>query len=229
MPPSWQGTRWLDVLKVQVCFRLIDRGSDWRLHRHWYAQSALRDPLGTDRVIASNTLYRCLDKLVALIVTLDGFPLAYEVMPGNTTDQTTLAGFLAQIEQQYGRSLRVWTSSWASTRSARSTPVWRGPDRRPRTRDAAVVRRDVERAAVSMIAGSGDRPVDAASYRPLLRTDSSASETAHCAAEHRAPSQEPVLPACARLSRVGTRYAGLGGQCSIVRLVYGPGKGGART
>ena len=29
-------------------------------------------------------------------------------MPGNTTDQTTLAGFLEQIEQQYGRSQRVW-------------------------------------------------------------------------------------------------------------------------
>ncbi len=169
LPPSRQGTRWLDVLKVQVCYRLIDPGSDWRLHRHWYAQSAMRDLLGTDPVLASNTLYRCLDKLVvhkraffsflrarwttlfdarfdvllydltstyfesdppfdgkrrfgysrdkrsdcvqvviALIVTPDGFPLAYEVMPGNTTDQTTLAGFLEQIEQQYGRSQRVW-------------------------------------------------------------------------------------------------------------------------
>ena len=169
LPPSRQGTRWLDVLKVQVCYRLIDPGSDWRLHRHWYHHSALRDLLGTDRVIPSDTLYRCLDKLVmhkraffsflrarwttlfdarfdvllydltstyfesdppfdgkrrfgysrdkrsdcvqvviALIVTPDGFPLAYEVMPGNTTDQTTLAGFLEQIEQQYGRSQRVW-------------------------------------------------------------------------------------------------------------------------
>ena len=169
LPPSRQGTRWLDVLKVQVCYRLIDPGSDWRLHRHWYHHSALRDLLGTDRVLTSDTLYRCLDKLVAhkraffsflrarwttlfdarfdvllydltstyfesdppfdgkrrfgysrdkrsdcvqvviaLIVTPDGFPLAYEVMPGNTTDQTTLAGFLAQIEQQYGRSQRVW-------------------------------------------------------------------------------------------------------------------------
>jgi hypothetical protein len=169
LPPSRQGTRWLDVLKVQVCYRLIDPGSDWRLHRHWYAHSALRDLLGTDRVLTSDTLYRCLDKLVvhkraffsflrtrwttlfdarfdvllydltstyfesdppfddkrrfgysrdkrsdcvqvviALIVTPDGFPLAYEVMPGNTTDQTTLAGFLEQIEQQYGRSQRVW-------------------------------------------------------------------------------------------------------------------------
>ena len=38
-----EGTRWLDILKVQVCYRLIDPGSDWRLHRHWYEHSALRD------------------------------------------------------------------------------------------------------------------------------------------------------------------------------------------
>ena len=37
-----------------------------------------------------------------------GFPLAYEVMPGNTSDKTTLKDFLAQIEAQYGRSDRVW-------------------------------------------------------------------------------------------------------------------------
>ena len=60
-----QGTRWLDMLKVQVCYRLIDPGSDWRLHRHWFEHSALRDLLGCDRVIASTTLYRCLDKLTA--------------------------------------------------------------------------------------------------------------------------------------------------------------------
>ena len=64
LPASRQGTRWLDVLKVLVCYRLIDPGSEWRLHRQWYEHSALRDLLGCDRVLASNTLYRCLDKLV---------------------------------------------------------------------------------------------------------------------------------------------------------------------
>ena len=169
LPASRQGTRWLDIVKVLVCYRLIDPGSEWRLHRQWYEHSALRDLLGCDRVLASNTLYRCLDKLVvhkeaffsflherwtrlfdarfdvvlydltstyfesdppfedkrqfgysrdkrsdcvqvviALIVTPDGFPLAYEVMPGNTSDNTTLAGFLEKIEKQYGRSDRVW-------------------------------------------------------------------------------------------------------------------------
>ena len=64
LPASRQGTRWLDILKVLVCYRLIDPGSEWRLHRQWYEHSALRDLLGCDRVLASNTLYRCLDKLV---------------------------------------------------------------------------------------------------------------------------------------------------------------------
>ncbi len=169
LPPSRQGTRWLDILKIQVCYRLIDPGSEWRLHRHWYEHSALRDLLGCDRAIADDTFYRCLDKLlahkqaffsylrgrwaalfdarfdvllydltstyfesdprsedkrrfgysrdkrpdcvqvvIALIVTPEGFPLAYEVMAGNTADQTTLADFLEKIERQYGRSDRVW-------------------------------------------------------------------------------------------------------------------------
>ena len=168
--PSRQGTRWLDVLKTLVCYQLIDPGSEWRLHRHWYGHSAMRDLLGSPMAaIAGDTLYRCLDKLaghkraffsflrdrwetlfdarfdvllydltstyfesdptfsdkrrfgysrdkrsdcvqvvIALIVTPEGFPLAYEVMPGNTSDKTTLADFLKKIEAQYGRSDRVW-------------------------------------------------------------------------------------------------------------------------
>ena len=64
LPASRQGTRWLDILKIQVCYRLIDPGSEWRLHRLWYEHSALRDLLGCDRAIADDTLYRCLDKLL---------------------------------------------------------------------------------------------------------------------------------------------------------------------
>ncbi len=170
LPPSRQGTRWLDVLKTLVCHRLIDPGSEWRPHRHWYQHSAMADLLGSPvAVVGDDTLYRCLDKLaarqraffaflrerwetlfdarfdvllhdltstyfesdppfddkrrfghsrdqrpdcvrvvIALVVTPRGFPLAYEVMPGNTGDKTTLADFLAKIEAQYGRSDRVW-------------------------------------------------------------------------------------------------------------------------
>ena len=46
--------------------------------------------------------------VVALVVTPQGFPPAYEVMPGNTGDRTTLADFPERIEAQYGGSERVW-------------------------------------------------------------------------------------------------------------------------
>ena len=46
--------------------------------------------------------------MIALIVTPDGLPLAYEVMDGNTSDKTTLRAFLTKIETQYGRAKRTW-------------------------------------------------------------------------------------------------------------------------
>jgi transposase len=168
--PSRKNTRWLNILKTLVCYRLISPGSEWRLHREWYWNSAMGDLLGEDNsVIPKDNLYRCLDKLlqhkrelfsfltqrwqdlfkarfdillydltstyfeceppgdgkrkfghsrdkrsdcvqvvIALIVTADGFPIAYEVMEGNTNDKTTLAGFLENIEKQYGQADRVW-------------------------------------------------------------------------------------------------------------------------
>ena len=39
---------------------------------------------------------------------LEGFPLAYEVLPGNTADKTTLGDFLKKIEDQYGKAQRIW-------------------------------------------------------------------------------------------------------------------------
>ncbi len=42
------------------------------------------------------------------MVTPEGLPLAYEVMAGNTADNTTLRGFLAKIEAQYGKARRIW-------------------------------------------------------------------------------------------------------------------------
>ena len=170
--PSREGTRWLNVLKTLACYRLIDPGSEWRLHRLWFDQSALADLLGEDFGISEkDTLYRCLDKLakhktamfsylkerwtnlfgakydvllydltstyfesnppfaekdkrkfghsrdkrsdcvqviVALIVTPEGLPLAYEVLAGNTSDKTSLRDFLRRIETQYGKASRIW-------------------------------------------------------------------------------------------------------------------------
>ena len=50
----------------------------------------------------------CLQVVIALVVTPDGFPLAYEVMNGNTADKTTLRDFLEKIESTYGRAERMW-------------------------------------------------------------------------------------------------------------------------
>jgi hypothetical protein len=62
---SRKGTQWLQVLKTLVAYRLIDPGSEWRLHRHWYEASAMSDLLNANFALAEkDTLYRCLDKLV---------------------------------------------------------------------------------------------------------------------------------------------------------------------
>ncbi len=63
--PSREGTPWLKVLKVLVAYRLIDPGSEWKLHRQWFDASAMADLLDSDFALAKkNTLYRCLDRLV---------------------------------------------------------------------------------------------------------------------------------------------------------------------
>jgi transposase len=50
----------------------------------------------------------CVQIIIALVVTPEGLPLSYEVLPGNTADKTTLRGFLERIERQYGKARRVW-------------------------------------------------------------------------------------------------------------------------
>jgi hypothetical protein len=161
---------WAKVLELLVVSRLVSPGSEFRLHRQGFDQSAMGDLLGTGFAVAEkDRLYRCLDRIlahkaalfthlrerwqelfqarfdvllydltstyiegegeqipkaqhgysrdhrgdcrqvvIALVVTPEGFPLAYEVMEGNTSDRTTLRGFLSKIETQYGRARRVW-------------------------------------------------------------------------------------------------------------------------
>ncbi len=169
---SREHTSWYHVLMVLCAYRLIDPGSEWRLHREWYDKSAMADLLNEDfALVAKDNLYRCLDKLVehkvalfsflqerwkdlfgitydvllydltstyfesdppfvpgdkrqfgysrdkrsdcvqvviALVVTPEGFPLAYEVLSGNTSDRTTLKAFLEKIQSQYGKARRIW-------------------------------------------------------------------------------------------------------------------------
>lgn len=161
---------WEKVLELLTVHRLIDPGSEFRLHRQWFLQSAMDELLGVDfRAAAKDRLYRCLDRVlehkdglfahlrqrwqdlfsaqfdvllydltstyfeglcrdnpkarhgysrdgrgdcrqvvIALIVTPRGFPLAYEVLPGNTADNTTLKDFLDKIEKRYGKARRTW-------------------------------------------------------------------------------------------------------------------------
>ena len=138
LPPSRKGTRWDLILQTLCAYRLIAPGSEWRLHRHWFEHSAMADLLGGDFSLAeihrlydlTSTYFEsappfpeddkrkfghsrdhrrdCVQVVIALIVTPEGLPLAYEVMNGNTSDKTTLKGFLAKIEQQYGKAQRIW-------------------------------------------------------------------------------------------------------------------------
>lgn len=65
LPPSREGTSWYHVLLVLVAYRFLAPGSEWRLHREWYTHSAMGDLLGEDfGIVAKDTLYRCLDKLL---------------------------------------------------------------------------------------------------------------------------------------------------------------------
>jgi Transposase DDE domain len=50
----------------------------------------------------------CVQIVIALIVTPEGLPLAYEVLAGNASEPGTLRGFLARIERQYGKAERIW-------------------------------------------------------------------------------------------------------------------------
>ena len=52
--------------------------------------------------------FDCVQVVIALVVTPEGFPLAYEVLPGNTSDKTTLKMFLEKIEKLYGKARRIW-------------------------------------------------------------------------------------------------------------------------
>jgi hypothetical protein len=50
----------------------------------------------------------CRQVVIAVVLSAEGFPLAYEIMPGNTSDRTTLKLFLQKIQTQYGQARRVW-------------------------------------------------------------------------------------------------------------------------
>jgi hypothetical protein len=66
LPPSREGTSWYHLLQVLTAYRLIDPGSEGRLHREWYLRTALGDLLGEDFALgAKDNPCRCLDRWLA--------------------------------------------------------------------------------------------------------------------------------------------------------------------
>jgi hypothetical protein len=65
LPANRKGTRWDLVFQTLCAYRLIDPGSEWRLHRQWFEQSALADLLGEDfSLVEIHKLYGCHDLLL---------------------------------------------------------------------------------------------------------------------------------------------------------------------
>jgi len=95
--------RWRDLFNASFDVLLYDLTST-------YFEAAPPFPEGNKRRHGYSRDHRpdCVQVLIALVVTPEGLPLAYEVLPGNTADNTTLKGFLARIERQYGRARRIW-------------------------------------------------------------------------------------------------------------------------
>ena len=50
----------------------------------------------------------CVQVVIALVVTPEGLPLAYEMLPGNTADKTTLLAMLALVQKRHGQAQRIW-------------------------------------------------------------------------------------------------------------------------
>jgi transposase len=95
--------RWRDLFNVSFDVLLYDLTST-------YFEADPPFPEGDKRRHGYSRDHRpdCVQVVIALVVTPDGLPIAYEVLAGNTADKTTLAGFLAKIERQYGKARRTW-------------------------------------------------------------------------------------------------------------------------
>jgi transposase len=95
--------RWQDLFAASFEVLLYDLTST-------YFESPLPDDEADKRRFGYSRDKRsdCVQVMIALIVTPDGFPLGYEVLPGNTADCTTLPDMLRRIEAQYGKAQRIW-------------------------------------------------------------------------------------------------------------------------
>src|ERR1700731_3377018 len=96
-------TRWRDLFNISYDVLLYDLTST-------YFEADPPFPEGDKRRFGYSRDHRpdCVQVVIALVVTPEGLPLAYEVLAGNTSDKTTLRAFLDRIERQYGKARRVW-------------------------------------------------------------------------------------------------------------------------
>src|SRR6202162_1014536 len=97
----WLRQKWTDLFRAEFEVLLYDLTSTYfegQMEENPKAKFAHSRDKRTD----------CLQVVIALVITTDGFPLAYEVMDGNTSDRTTLRGFLDKIEHTYGKAKRLW-------------------------------------------------------------------------------------------------------------------------
>lgn len=65
LPRGRESVAWAQVLQLLAVNRLIDPGSEFRLHREWFDHSAMDVLLDVDFTVAEkDRLYRCLDRLL---------------------------------------------------------------------------------------------------------------------------------------------------------------------
>src|SRR5277367_1477847 len=95
--------RWKDLFNARFEVLLYDLTST-------YFESNPPFPEGDKRRFgySRDKRFDCVQVVIALIVTPEGFPLGYEVLPGNTLDKKTLGEALESVEKQYGKARRIW-------------------------------------------------------------------------------------------------------------------------
>ena len=97
----WLRRKWADLFDADFEVLLYDLTST-------YFEGEMENNPKAKRGYSRDGRPDCLQVVIALVITTDGFPLAYEVMEGNTSDRTTLRDFLNKIETTYGKAKRLW-------------------------------------------------------------------------------------------------------------------------
>jgi transposase len=97
----WLKQKWADLFQADFEVLLYDLTST-------YFEGEMEQNPKARRGYSRDGRPDCLQLVIALVATTDGFPLAYEVMNGNTSDRATLRTFLDDIEKTYGKAKRTW-------------------------------------------------------------------------------------------------------------------------